>query len=93
MFIIERADKDIVLNYLNVGFSIEPDIICKSSYLAAIRHARELTGRNITNGILEQDGREDVKKRNLERKNQLETSRLKLLHINLVVPRLFYKRS
>lgn len=53
MLITNEEDKEIILNYLNKEYLIESGQTCKSSYFAALRHARELTGRCLKDGSLE----------------------------------------
>lgn len=52
MLIINKKDKKEVKQYLNGEFIIK-NKTCKSSYFAALKHARELGGRNLKDGSIE----------------------------------------
>jgi hypothetical protein len=51
MLITQQKDKNIVNLYLSPAFIVTGKT-CKSSYMAALRHARELGGRNLKMVIL-----------------------------------------
>jgi len=52
IIINDSGDKEAVKRYLNTEFSCGSKT-CKSSYFAALRHARELTGRCLKDGSIE----------------------------------------